>query len=230
MNFWLEEAETQATSCHAHSPMLVFSGSRAVLLSLCLWAHVPCAVRAPHHDTQFVTGQSHVSAEVTGSPEFTFLATCHFSPGMEKVVSFPHTAPYWEQSSSFPLRGRVPLPFFTGWTSANESHYWVHSIYLSRDILADLSKWREIPFTGHCLTSAQSDVQRENEAENDGFHPVEVGTFLRPGPIRSMAISIPWVVPFIFAQMSACRNIQNKAEAFSIAFNQNHYVDFFPFL
>lgn len=162
MNFWLKEAETQATSCHAPSPMLVFSGSRAVLLSLCLWARVPCAVRAPHHDTQFVTGQSHVSAEVTGSPEFTFLATCHFSPGMEKVVSFPHTPPYWEQSSSFPLRGRVPLPFFTGWTSANESHYWVHSIYLSRDILADLSKWREIPFTGHCLTSTQSDVQREN--------------------------------------------------------------------
>lgn len=51
-----------------------------------------------------------------------FLATCHFSPGMEKVISFPRTPPYWEQSSSFPLRGRVPLPFFTGWTSANENH------------------------------------------------------------------------------------------------------------
>lgn len=66
-----------------------------------------------------------------------FLATCNFSPGMEKVISFPCTPPYWEQRSSFPLRGKVPLPFFTGWTSANENHYWVHSIYLSGDILAD---------------------------------------------------------------------------------------------
>lgn len=106
-----------------------------------------------------------------------FLATCHFSPGMEKVISFPHTPPLWEQSS-FPLRGRVPLPFFTGWTSANENHYWVHSIYLSGHIFTDCFEWREIPFTGHCLTNPQSDVQRENEAENDSFHLVEVETFL----------------------------------------------------
>lgn len=55
-----------------------------------------------------------------------FLATCHFSPGMEKLISCPCTPPYWEQSSSFPLRGKVPLPFFTGWTSADENYFWVH--------------------------------------------------------------------------------------------------------
>lgn len=128
-------------------PCAVFSGSWAVLLSLCLWARAP--VLCMHPTTEwFITGQGHVSAEVAGSPEFTFLS-CHFSPGMEKVISFPNTPPYWEQSS-FPLRGRVPLPFFTGWTSANENHYWVHSIYFSGDILADFFEWREIPFTGHC--------------------------------------------------------------------------------
>lgn len=39
--------------------------------------------------------------------------------------------------------------------------------------------------------------------------------------VRSRAISITWVVPFIFAQMSVCGNIQTKA------FNQTHYS--FPF-
>lgn len=36
-------------------------------------------------------------------------------------------------------------------------------------------------------------------------------------------ISITWVVPFIFAQMSVCGNLQTKAKAFSTAFSQKHY-------
>lgn len=73
----------------------------------------------------------------------------------------------------------------------------------------------------------QSDVQRENEAENDGFHPVEVETFLQ-GSIRCRVISL--IVPFIFAQMSLYGNIQAPAKAFFTAFNTNQYPDFFPFL
>ncbi|KAM7096804.1 uncharacterized protein J5F26_009577 [Ciconia maguari] len=41
---------------------------------------------------------------------------------------------------------------------------------------------------GHCLTNVQSDVQWENEAENDGFHPVEDLLFL-PNQSSSIAIS-----------------------------------------
>lgn len=109
--------------------------SSSLPLSLCL---LHCARAPPRSEVRY-RPRSHFcrGRRVTRINSHFFLATCHFSPGMEKAISFPCTPPYWEQRSSFPLRGKVPLPFFTGWTSANENHYWVHSIYLSGDILAD---------------------------------------------------------------------------------------------
>lgn len=124
------------TSCHIPSSVLVFSGSWAVLPSLPLSPCPLCCACAPPQSGSEQDKVMFLQRLQGHQNSHFFLATCHFSPGMEKVISFPHTPPNWEQSS-FPLRGRVPLPFFTGWTSANENHYWVHSIYFSGDILAD---------------------------------------------------------------------------------------------
>lgn len=177
----------------------------------------------PHHGAQakvtfLQRSQAHQNSHF-------FVVTCHFSPVMEKLISFPCIPPYWEWSSSFPLRGRVLLPFFTGWTSANENHYWTHSMYLSGDILG------EGKFLSQDIASQMLNLKFRGKMKwKCWLSPAEIGAFLRPDSVSSRAISITWAVPSIFAQMSLCRNTQIKDEAFATAFHQSHYPDFFPFL
>lgn len=65
---------TWTTSCHIPSSVLVFSGS---WLHFFLFAFepVPPALCMCPTTERFITGQGHVSAEVAGSPEFTFLSS-----------------------------------------------------------------------------------------------------------------------------------------------------------
>lgn len=166
--YWLLNVMTFPLSCFSLVPDLHFFLPLSPRLS---------TMPVPHHEAQakvmfLQRSQGHQNLHF-------FVVTCYFSPGMEKLISCPCIPPYWEWSSSFPLRGGVLLPFFTGWTSVNENHYWAHSIYLSGDILG------EEKFLSQDTASQMLNLKFRGKMKlKCWLSPAEIGAFLGPDSVK----------------------------------------------